>query len=310
MTRRIWSPQDLAILENNRKERNFSELSSLLNRSEKAIQLKLCKLKKHCKPKTRPKLKLPNNTEELLRERYLTHSLSELASLLGVSISTVSTTMRRLGLTKTKSLNNSFFNSENLLGCYWAGFLAADGCVRKQKKSDGRELSISLQEKDVNQIIQLKKDIEAYDFDLVYSQRGHNKTGKMTGQYAIYLTISKQCFEDLSNNFSIVPVKSLTLLPPKISNHQNKLAFIKGYIDGDGCIVKHKNSSYVEVSCLGTFELLSWIAKTLNLTNQPLKKDKNNDKNTFRLNIKNSVAKAVKNSIPYRGLERKWDKIG
>lgn len=308
MPTHIWSARELEILMDNKADKNLHELSALLNVSEKAVQLKLCRLKPEYRHKPKINKKVTSNTLEILKEKYFTHSLQDLSSLLGVSIYAVQTEAKKLKLTKSKYSNNLFFNGETKLNCYWAGFLAADGCVRRRKESNSYSIILGLEKKDVNQLLQFKRDIDAFDYDLCYSQHVQKNTNYISERYAVQVTISKQCVLDLSDKFSITPVKSLTLLPPKILTYQNKLAFIKGYIDGDGSILKDKSHKKGCASCIGTFELLNWIKETLNLDGVP-KKHSCNDKNTYVIYIKNSSAKEIKNSIPYRGLERKWDKI-
>ena len=53
------------------------------------------------------------------------------------------------------NLNDSFFSHENLTidSCYWAGFIAADGNIAKNKK----QITISLQHDDKTHLIKFKK---------------------------------------------------------------------------------------------------------------------------------------------------------
>lgn len=61
---------------------------------------------------------------------------------------------------RQNSVNDDFFEVPNELNCYWAGFIAADGCIHTGKKQD--VLSIFLALKDKNHLNRFKLDI---DFD-------------------------------------------------------------------------------------------------------------------------------------------------
>ena len=70
--------------------------------------------------------------------------------------------------------------------------------------------------------------------------------------------------DDLWRNYAIGPRKSLTFTAPRHLDFENALAFIIGYIDGDGCI-RHRQGegnwrNYVALKILGTQDLLNWIA--------------------------------------------------
>ena len=55
------------------------------------------------------------------------------------------------------NVNDNFFEKTDVLNCYWAGFIAADGCIIEGKKQN--QLSIGLAKKDFNHLNLFKNDI-------------------------------------------------------------------------------------------------------------------------------------------------------
>ena len=68
-------------------------------------------------------------------------------------------------------------------------------------------------------------------------------------------------FEGLGNNFNIVPRKSLILRPLNNLTNEFSKNFIRGYVDGDGWIIKNTNTKRIGI--LGTKEMLEWIKNIL-----------------------------------------------
>lgn len=145
------------------------------------------------------------------------------------------------------ALNHDYFKIPNLENCYWAGFLAADGCVYKNR------VHLIQNSRAKSHLQRFKDDIgfsgEIVDFKL--------QQGYLRSSIIIY---SPQWVTDLQTNFKITPRKSHTLQPPELSGDL-ALAFIKGVIDGDGGIYRQTNSrgDYYTLKILGTSAMLTWI---------------------------------------------------
>ena len=54
------------------------------------------------------------------------------------------------------NVNDDFFNNPNILNCYWAGFIAADGCIGRRNNN---VLSIGLSSKDKQHLETFKNNI-------------------------------------------------------------------------------------------------------------------------------------------------------
>lgn len=162
--------------------------------------------------------------------------------------------------TRIFTKHDSFFKEPNILNCYWAGFIAADGYVRNKPIQLGITLSI----KDKDHLNKFKEDIN-------YTGPIHDrkikrvyKEQEIVGEF-VNLTIcsSQEILFDLFNNFNIVPRKSSVLQPPNLESLNLKLAFIIGLIDGDGTIYVDSNGR-LQISIVGTYEITSWICNIFN----------------------------------------------
>lgn len=114
---------------------------------------------------------------------------------------------------------------------YWLGFLYADGCVSERSKNS-KIIIMQLHPKDKYILEELLKDLNSNRPIYV------NKKG-----YVSINIISTKMANDLIN-LGCIPKKSLVLkfpteniVPKQLYNH-----FIRGYMDGDGCI-----STYVQI---------------------------------------------------------------
>lgn len=202
------------------------------------------------------------------------------------------------------NVNDNFFSEPNILNCYYAGFIAADGCIPSR---DRNSLLIELSSKDRQWIEIFKKNLQ-----IESPIRDRIDKGKypMSG---ISFTSSK-IIRDLKNIFNIIPKKSLTLMPPNIEDKKLKYAFICGYIDGDGSIIHYinekRNRDTIFLSILGTYKMCSWIKETF--------KDITNNTGTIHEKTNTKIFKIVFNTKSARDiikqlyaldvpkLKRKW----
>lgn len=215
------------------------------------------------------------------------------------------------------NVNDNFFEKPDVLNCYWAGFIAADGCIIEGKKQN--QLSIGLAKKDFDHLNLFKNDI---DFNGPiknnYIKKIYKNEEKFFESSQLYIT-SQKISDDLYKNFNITPRKSLTLLPPNLSDTNLIDAFICGYIDGDGSVYLCKNNvrniqDSLVISMLGTYEIVSWIkerfSQILGKEFGSIQKNHNSEKNTYVYSIGQSkgareIFKHFYNlNVPK--LKRKW----
>jgi len=154
-------------------------------------------------------------------------------------------------ITKT-TLNINYFNEDTEQAYYWAGFIAADGCVYKNS------LIINLAEKDKKHLEKFKNSIN-YKKDLKKLCKKHSlKNPKWNDSIQYSLRFQSQHIIESLKKFNIVPNKTLTYKFPKLLFNSDLVHhFIRGYIDGDGSFWVDKNRKRICFELRGTKEFLS-----------------------------------------------------
>lgn len=213
-----------------------------------------------------------------------------------------------LGLKFRGSLNREFFRDINLTSCYWAGFLAADGCVEVKTRNQC-VVSISSHVRDADHI-RLFADMVGAGVEDLPARNG--------GSAQVRMRISSvEWGRDLEENFSITPRKSFTLQAPMLTN-ESALAFIIGYLDGDGSISTrslNRGGKSLVLFIVGTENMLSWIRSVFISSIPSAKIEETHVRKhasifAYKLSGKRAEAilKMLKN-IDCPHLPRKWDKV-
>lgn len=165
-------------------------------------------------------------------------------------------------LSENPGFNEDYFAEPNLENSYWAGFIAADGCVTKPTRGQ-RRLQVVLASKDDSHVYLLRDSIgggrvRAY-------RRKSNSSEKMLENTGLYVASDRLC-EDLESGYNITPRKTFSLKPPNLEDDL-AYAFIAGYIDGDGCYGIRNGRPRIQIA--GTHELLSWVSNIFGYRNTP-----------------------------------------
>ena len=121
-------------------------------------------------------------------------------------------------LRRKYKLNENFFDIiDTEEKAYWLGFIMADGCI------NGKSLQITLNNQDRRHLIKFLENIESnykiYDY----------------GDYS-YLSIRSQKIVQTLSRYGIVPRKTFKTYFPKQITKNLQRHFIRGILDGDGCI--------------------------------------------------------------------------
>ena len=143
---------------------------------------------------------------------------------------------------------------------YWLGFLWADGNISKPKRTVKEKekpfyrIEISLKYEDVDHLLKFKKAINA-ETNIKKSHTNFPQKERCRLQFN-----SKHMWEVL-NSYGCTPCKSLTLKFPNPSIFLDKSLikdFIRGYVDGDGCL-SYANANHTKaiLSILGTEDVLT-----------------------------------------------------
>ena len=248
---------------------------------------------------------------ELIRLFTLGFTNDEIAEKIAFSPSTVVDHRKKLGLRYTTRhfiTKPDAFADINAESCYWAGFIAADGCI-----SDYTTLTVGLAIIDAYHIQSLCRFVGR---DEMLNYREITLNGKKFKGASVAFR-SQKLVQDLATNFCIVPCKSLILEPPKLSLDMVQ-HFIRGFFDGDGCISWHKESKHMRLDfCSGSKQFLEWIRETLrklfiNIGHRKIRKSK--ETQTYRLDFSGEMANKIliwmyQNDGNLLCLRRKYDRL-
>ncbi len=158
---------------------------------------------------------------------------------------------------KIYTCNQNFFSEPNIVNSYWAGFIAADGCIYKKRNTNDLRLSIGLQLSDYQHLQKILKCMQSDSIVRKYPQRNYCEMA---------LCNEEEIINDLQNIFSITERKSLTLQSPNIYKEDQIRAFIRGYFDGDGCLSFNKSlghNSWIVTIASGSKDILMWIQRCM-----------------------------------------------
>jgi hypothetical protein len=192
--------------------------------------------------------------------------------------------------------NFSFFDEPNMINSYWAGFIAADGYLNDERKC----LRLLVAHKDKAILYRFKRAI--------------GFTGPVCddtyGMSYIQIYAADRLLYDLKKNFNITTKKSLTLKPPVLPKLLS-LAFIAGYIDGDGWRTKSRNTPCIGFQ--GTKRVVNWICDYLNkhfpATSAVTEARKRKDSRCYQATIYGSRVNFLQyqvNLLDLPVLKRKW----
>lgn len=116
--------------------------------------------------------------------------------------------------------NWNFFNEDSEELYYFLGFVAADGYLTEN------EIEIGINENDIS-LLEKFRDLIVPDKPLYYKEKTHSYTLKIS---------CKSLMNDFKNFYGMVSNnKHCEMSFPKIPNDYVR-HFIRGYVDGDGCI--------------------------------------------------------------------------
>ena len=208
----------------------------------------------------------PNFDLDLAKELYNKGmSLTKIGKMLGVSRDTISKYLKLNGIdivnyqNITKFNENIFDNIDNEYKAYWLGFIYADGYI--SSSDNNFELSLSIIDLD-----HLNKFNEFMEHIHNNVKIGDSKYGDKIFKRCRWGVTNKHLWEIL-NSYGCTPKKSLTLKFPnesifiesdKYSKEELIRHFIRGYVDGDGCLsFQNKEHTVASMSLLGTEDFLT-----------------------------------------------------
>lgn len=238
--------------------------------------------------------KWTKDEEIILKENYQDKKYRELIDLLGgkFSYNAIMKKAQKLGLQKNYftvsginretalldsnrkvSINKSFFQTESDDSAYIVGLILADGCLFKNK-TGSCHCSITLNNDD-------KYLLSEVSYRLGMEGRGIYKQGESCTR----LVISSEAVYKQLKNFGIVEAKSLVARTPKLSK-QFIPSFLRGVIDGDGCVQVNENTRSKRVFITtGSYDFAKDLLELFNSLGIHLKLYKRAGKKNYIYNI-------------------------
>jgi hypothetical protein len=303
--KKAWTKTELDILKTYYGRVSRKELLALLpGRTETTIESKAHNLKIYS-------IRNWSDADDtFLKDNYNLLQPSEIAKALNRTTASIYAKAQILNLTNKQLFHDTnFFATPNLLNSYWAGFIAADGCLYDKPAI----VAIALNKKDT-------AHLERFAQNVKYSGKVKQYNHQSPRQYRensvakIAICGASQLVQDLNNNFNITSRKTATLKPPPLTEDL-ALAYICGVIDGDGCITR--SSSYLKLQIVGTEDLLIWIKEIMDKhfpVSMPTARVSNVHKHKSIYEYGFCGTRAIHvlsalSQLPIPHMKRKWDKL-
>lgn len=136
--------------------------------------------------------------------------------------------------------NEGGFDEYSEESCYWAGFLAADGCVDTKHR-----VRVMLKYDDINHLEKLKSFLQ--------STHAISSNTDKYNRCSFEITSAHIC-DMLELNFNIVPNKTDKLKFPTHIPNKYLVHYLRGYFDGDGSICESfSNKNSITATIYATF---------------------------------------------------------
>lgn len=199
--------------------------------------------------------------EEYLNTPEEERSLTKLGSKYNIKRQTLSERFRKWGYEILNQQNRcrlndkAFDNMNSEEQFYWLGFMYADGNI----SHEGNRIEMRLSIKDKEHLEKFRKFLNLTT---------EIRTGICNGNGFCHLSVRNKHMWNTLNELGCTPRKSLTLQFPSLSlfkRKENILHFIRGYVDGDGCLTTYlnhtKTSIRTELNLVGSESFLRSINK-------------------------------------------------
>lgn len=202
--------------------------------------------------------------QEYLNTPEEQRSLTKLGEAYGVRRQSISKWLKSRGIEvinyqNRSRLNEHIFDSiDTEEKAYWLGFLYADGNI----SHTGNRLEVRLSIKDLNHLEKFRKFLNLTT---------EIRTGVCNGNGFCHLSVRNKHIWNTLDDLGCHPRKSLILTFPKLSIFSDKSLirhFIRGYVDGDGCLCLFYNQKHTsirtELNLVGTESFLRTVNKICN----------------------------------------------
>lgn len=203
---------------------------------------------------------------------YVSSSLNivETAKEIGISKNQFAKYLKKHGLLKKNmvyqkniSFNKSYFHNIDIEEkAYWFGFIYADGCVRYDENTNSGQLTIEIQESDIDVLNKLN---ECLCSNLYIKKRQRIQDSGYVSNLCSLTFSSVEMYKDLIM-YGCIPNKTYDGYIKKnlfSDNIELKIAFLRGYLDGDGYISKNKKSVSSLSYVIDNYKVMNYVLKAI-----------------------------------------------
>lgn len=203
-------------------------------------------------------------------------------------------------------INKDYWKEIDLLKCYYAGYIGADGCLCKERYA----VRFLIHPKDIHILENFKKEV-GFTGPIKISEYKY-KNNKIQKRCSMYLGRTKEWYPDLKKHFNLEPIKTLRIPPPNLNNKYLEYAYIIGLIDGDGWVIHSPVRKSITIGFVSSsYLMIEWVRnKFKEIINDDLPIiNKAKDKNYFYFTSSGKKAAIIIDYLrqfPLPKFDRKW----
>lgn len=186
---------------------------------------------------------------QYMKENFATKSYKEIATKLGFTERQIRSKLNNMGFKKLRSFNKRYFKTvDSPSKAYWLGFLYADGYIVDNSKTRNYELGIELDYKDRYILEALSNELGNVHKIINRSRTKEYNGYVFTTNTSVIRIYSKEIVKDLER-LGVVQNKTNSVIYPNY-NEKYFFDFLRGYLDGDGCIsINKRGNLLVSFTC-------------------------------------------------------------
>ena len=225
--------------------------------------------------------------EDYLKNNFGILKDEELSKTLKKTIGAIRAKARRIN--KMRPLKS--YNIGSIDFYYFLGWVFSDGYINENRI----EIKLNIKDQMVLEYFKNLFMLKKLYFD------SKNK-------YVKLCIINKKFCSKIINDFSIKSTKSGNIIFPNIKNLNNKIAFIKGFYEGDGSMYKHQSGFQISISSNSEYflkKMLLEIRKEKICSGGYICKNKNNYSLRFGIKDTEALANRLK-KVKTFSLDRKY----
>ena len=179
-----------------------------------------------------------------IKDNYNKMTYAEIARILNMTDKQVRNKARQMGLRKTRDFNKNYFKEIDTNNkAYWLGFIYADGYIVLRSRNG--ELGIELDDKDTYILEHFNNELGGvHKINHKTKNKNFNGYNYTTNTSVIRIYSLSICRDLISLN--VVPNKTNEICYPKC-NKEFFFHFLRGFMDGDGCIYINKSRNLLNV---------------------------------------------------------------